>query len=162
MRITFAIAAFLGLVAVASADLITLDLTKEGSNDVAIISPADNLLVSLKEMQGTGYSWHVVETSANDVHELVHNVKSEFIKPSSNSNDVSFGATGVRQLTFDTLDHHSMGHQNIDLVYAKVWEYVKVLNQDGSLNKEKVKELGFNMTFKTVNVQVVETMIPTQ
>lgn len=50
MRITFAIAAFLGLVAVASADLITLDLTKEGSNDVAIISPADNLLISLKEV----------------------------------------------------------------------------------------------------------------
>lgn len=89
------------------------------------------------------------------------NVKSEFIQPSSNSNDEqSFGQGGIRKLTFDTMDHTTVGHQQIEMVNARVWEYVKVLNHDGSFNKTLAKQMGFVMTYKSVDVEVVETMTP--
>jgi len=96
----------------------------------------------------TGYSWTVINADQDSIEIGVDFISSTTVTP----NGAEPGTPSTLELTYEGL---APGQYTLDLVYARSWELVKILNPNGSINYAEATALGINFSEIFVQVNVV-------
>ena len=150
MKSYTAVLAFLGLITVSTlAKEVIVDLTahKHAPHTVSVVS-GDKMIIQLDENPTTGFSWNIVKDKTSNKIPMLALTNTHFTQKSDD--EFTKGQAGVKSFTFEAL---YAGHDDVEFVYAKIWELEKVLSYNGTVDLDKAHHLGFDVTLMSLAVE---------